>query len=109
MVNFYRDLWEKRAHHIAPINDLTKNKKKGPIVWSPEAETAFENIKKIVAEDDMMHYPGFNQVFEIHTNSSDYQMGAIISQMGIRWHTGLRNYQIYKISIQQLIKNYLQL
>ena len=61
---------------------MTKNKKKGPITWTPEAEKAFEDIKKIIAEDAMLHYPDFNQVFEIHTDSSDYQMGAIISQKG---------------------------
>ena len=70
----------KRAQHLAPINTLTKNKKKGPIVWSPEANKAFENTKKIVAGGAMLHYPHSNQAFEIHTDGSDYQMGAIISQ-----------------------------
>ena len=32
MINFYRDLWKKQAHHLAPIMDLTQNKKKGPII-----------------------------------------------------------------------------
>ena len=33
MVNFYRDLWPKRAHYLAPIMALTAGKKKnGPIV-----------------------------------------------------------------------------
>ena len=31
----------------------------------------------------MLHYPDFNMRFEIHTDSSEYQMGAIISQGGI--------------------------
>ena len=82
MINFYSDLWEKRAHYLVPINTLTRNKKKGLIIWSSEAEKVFEDIKKIVAEDAMLHYPDFNQAFEIHTDSSDYQMGVIISQKG---------------------------
>ena len=82
MINFYRDLWKKRAHHLAPIMDLTQNKKKGPVIRTEEANKAFEDIKKIVAEDAMLHYPDFNKPFELHTDSSDYQMGAIISQNG---------------------------
>lgn len=81
MIIFYQDLLEIRAHHLAPVMELTKIKK-GPIVWSEEANTAFEAIKKIVAEDAMLHYPNCNQPFRIHTDASDYQMGAIISQNG---------------------------
>ena len=82
MINFYRDLWKKRAHHLAPVMELTQNKKKGPITWTEEANKSFEDIKKIVAEDAMLHYPDFNKPFDIHTDSSEYQMGAIISQNG---------------------------
>ena len=80
MINFYRDFWKGRAHHLAPIMSLTKNKKKGPIVWSPEADKSFEDIKKICVEDSVLYYSNFNQAFEIHTDSSYYQMGAIITQ-----------------------------
>ena len=46
MINFYRDLWKKRAHHLAPVMELTQNKKKGPITWTEEASKSFEDIKK---------------------------------------------------------------
>ena len=83
MVNFYRDLWPKHAHYLAPILALTKGKKKNrPIVWTQEAIDAFEKIKTIIAEDAMFHYPEFNKEFEIYTDSSNYQMGAVISQDG---------------------------
>ena len=62
--------------------DLTQHKKKGPITWTEESNQAFEDIKKIVAEDAMLHYPDFNKPFELHTDSSNYQMGTIISQNG---------------------------
>ena len=83
MVNFYRDLWPKRAHYLALIMALTAGKKKnGPIIWTQEAIDSFEKIKTIIAEDAMLHYPDFNKEFEIHTDSSNYQMGAVISQGG---------------------------
>ena len=63
MINFYRNIWKGRAHHLAPSMSLTKGKKKGPIVWTVEAEEPFENIKKICAEDAMLYYPDFNEEF----------------------------------------------
>ena len=70
MVNFYRDLWPKRAHYLAPIMALTKGKKKnGSIVWTEEAIESFEKILKIIAEDPMLHYPDIGKEFEIHTVS----------------------------------------
>ena len=70
MVNFYRDLWPKRAHYLAPIMALTKGKKKnGSIVWTEEVIESFEKILKIIAEDPMLHYPDFGKEFEIHTDS----------------------------------------
>ena len=42
--------------------------------------TAFEVIKKIVAEDVILHYPYFAKQFEINTDCSNYQIGAIIKQ-----------------------------
>ena len=58
------------------------NKKKGALEWNPEAEKAFENIKIMVQQDALLHYPNFNKPFDIHTDSSEYQMGAVISQDG---------------------------
>ena len=83
MVNFYHDFWPKRAYYLAPIMALTKGKKKnGPIVWTEEAIESFEKIKTIIAEDAILHCPDFGKEFEIHTDSSNYQMGAVISQGG---------------------------
>ena len=62
--------------------DLTQNKKKGPITWTEEVKEELEDIKQICAEDAMLHYPGFNKPFELHTDSSEYQIGTIISLNG---------------------------
>ena len=86
IVNFYCDLWPKSAHYFAPIMALTQGKKKnGPVVWTQEAIDSFEKIKTIIADDAMLHYPDFNKELEIHTDSSNYQMGVVISQ---KWEIG---------------------
>jgi RNase H-like domain found in reverse transcriptase len=38
--------------------------------------------KKIIAREVMLAYPDFNKRFEIHTDASHYQLGAVISQQG---------------------------
>ena len=44
------------------------------------AEQAFEDIKKICVEGAMLYYSDFNKPFDIHTDTSKYQLGAVISQ-----------------------------
>ena len=36
----------------------------------------------MVQQDALLHYPDFNKPFDIHIDSSEYQMGAVISQGG---------------------------
>ena len=50
LVNFYRDLWKQRAHHMAPLTKLIV-REKGPIKWNQKAFKAFNKIKEICAED----------------------------------------------------------
>ena len=82
LVNFYRDLFRGRAHYLAPMTELLKGVKRGPIKWTDEAIAAFHKVKEIAAKDALLHFPDFNKKFVIYTDSSDYQLGAIISQEG---------------------------
>jgi hypothetical protein len=83
LVQYYRDLWEKRAHILAPFSNLIKRAtKNGPIIWIDELEQAFLQIKKMVVTDTLLAYPDFSKEFEIHTDASNYQLGATIRQNG---------------------------
>ena len=81
IVNYYRDMWVKRSHVLAPLASLTSNKTKWH--WGPQQDIAFNTAKKIIAREVMLAYPDFNAPFEIHTDASHYQLGAVISQKGI--------------------------
>ena len=85
MVNFYRDMWHRRSHLLAPLSDLlgggSKHKTK-KITWTSVHKKAFQDIKKVLSEEVMLAFPNFNKPFDIHTDSSDYQLGAVISQDG---------------------------
>jgi hypothetical protein len=50
--------------------------------WGPEAEKAFQQIKEVISEQVMLTFPKFGEQFDIHTDASDVQLGAVISQKG---------------------------
>jgi hypothetical protein len=78
MVNYYRDMWIHRSHLMTPLSALTTVKKKWK--WEREHQKAFDDIKKIIARETILAYPDFSKPFVIHTDASDYQLGAVISQ-----------------------------
>ena len=43
---------------------------------------AFVEINLIVARDNLLTYPDFNETFKINTDASALQLGAVISQKG---------------------------
>ena len=80
IVNYYRDMWVRRSHVLAPLASLTSNKSKWN--WGPSQEIAFNTAKKIIAREVMLAYPDFSKPFQIHTDASHHQLGAVISQDG---------------------------
>ena len=48
--------------------------------WTNVKQMAFDKIKQIVRCETLLSYPDFNLPFEIHTNASHTQLGAVISQ-----------------------------
>ena len=80
MVNYYRDMWPKRSHLLAPLSALTSSKVKWN--WTDKCQLAFEDMKELIARETLLTYPDFNKPFEIHTDASQVQLGACISQEG---------------------------
>ena len=48
--------------------------------WTDVKQMAFDKIKQIVRHETLLSYPDFNLPFEIHTDASHTQLGAVISQ-----------------------------
>ena len=80
IVNYYRDMWVRRSHVLAPLASLTS--KNTAWSWGPNQEVAFQTAKKIIAREVMLSCPDFTQPLVIHADASHYQLGAVISQGG---------------------------
>ena len=80
LVNYYRDMWKRRSHVLAPLSKLTKLNRKKRLPWGDDQQRSFEEIKQIIANEVILAYPDFNKSFEIHVDASDVQLGAVISQ-----------------------------
>ena len=80
VINYYRYMWPRWSHTLAPLTKLkyiNRNFK-----WKIFEQDAFVKIKLIVAHDTLLTYPDFNETFEIHTDASAFQLGAVIIHKG---------------------------
>ena len=78
MINFYRDMWQKRSELLAPLTALTSKNVKND--WKEEHQKCFDAIKRVIGREVLLGCPDFNALFEIHTDASKLQLGAVISQ-----------------------------
>jgi hypothetical protein len=76
---------------LAPLTDLVgecketkttrmnKTKKKS-WQWDPIHQQAFDNVKAAIAKKTVLAYPDFPKPFEIYTDASSTQLGAVITE-----------------------------
>jgi hypothetical protein len=79
-VTYYCDMWPKRSHTLTPLTELTS---KGKFLCKDRHQQAFEQVKTLMAKDALLApYPNYNLPFEIYTDASDFQLGAVKMQSG---------------------------
>ena len=65
---------------MAPLSEMLRGVKRGAVKWIDEAEKSFEKVKEIATKDALLYFPDFNKKIVIYTDSSNYQLDAIVSQ-----------------------------
>ena len=91
MVQYYRDFWARQSNMLAPLTSLVgecgqtkvsqaKGTKKVPWHWDKVHQKAFDHVKATIAKEVVLAYPDFSKVFEIYTDASSKQLGAVITQ-----------------------------
>jgi hypothetical protein len=91
MVKYYHDLWARRSKKLAPLTALVgecgqakvtraKGTNKAPWHWDKVHQRAFNLVKATIAREVVLAYPDYSKVFEIYTDTSSKQLGAVITQ-----------------------------
>ena len=78
MVNFYRYMWKRRSHVLAPLSELSG--KKAAFKWKDEHTKAFNRVKAIVCKEVLLSFPDYTKRFQLYVDASDKQLGAVLMQ-----------------------------
>ena len=73
-------MWIRHSDVLSPLTKLTSKEAKWR--WTDEEQKSFDTMKRIVGQEMLLAYPNFNEIFDIHTDTSHTQLGAVISQKG---------------------------
>ena len=65
---------------VVPLTRLTYIKRK--FEWTQVKQGDFEKNNWIVARNNLLSYPYYNETFKICTNVSAFQLGEVVSQKG---------------------------
>lgn len=78
---WYRRFVPNFSTVAGPLNKLTSNSKKAPpFKWTPEADAAFNALKECLVTAPVLSCPDYSLPFEVHTDASDYGVGAMLTQ-----------------------------
>ena len=80
MVHYYRDMWPRRSHVLAPLTEAYSGPKGRKISWNDALEISFKKLKCMISAETLLSYPDWKILFTVHTDASDKQLGAVISQ-----------------------------
>ena len=73
-------MWSRLSHTLAPLTKTLSSKMK--LKWTNIEQDVFEEIKRIVSHNILLAYPDFNKEFKTHTDTCDFQLGAVVIHNG---------------------------
>ena len=80
MVQYYRDMWPKISHVLAPLTEAASGPKGRKILRNDGLEISFKELKRRVSAETLLSYPDWKLLFIVHTDAYDKKLGAVISQ-----------------------------
>lgn len=80
--SWYRRFIPNFSSIAGPLNKLTSTKKNSPpFDWSKEANASFLELKRLLVQAPILACPNFELPFEVHTDASDFGVGAMLCQV----------------------------
>ena len=80
MFQYYRDMWPRRSHILAPLTEVASGPKGIKILWNDALESSFKELKQMVSTETPLSYLDWKLPFTVHTDAYNKQLGAFISQ-----------------------------
>jgi hypothetical protein len=75
-------MWKRHSQILSPLTEVSSGPKNTKLTWTDDLKKAFHEFKQMVARETLLNYPDWSKPFDIHTDASDRQLGAVISQNG---------------------------
>ena len=81
LIGYFRKFVPNYAQIAKPLTELTKGNSQN-VIWSQEAQTSLDRLKKALTSEPILSLPGFkNGQFAVTTDASSKGIGAILSQI----------------------------
>ena len=78
LASYYRTFVCNFANIACPLHNLTK--KGATFLWTPECETAFQELKRALTSAPILVAPSDNGQYVLDTDASDIALGAVLQQ-----------------------------
>lgn len=79
--SWYRRFIPNFSALVSPLNRLTsQGKNAAPFSWTEKEEDAFNKLKHHLVSAPILACPDYTKPFEVHTDASDYGIGAMLTQ-----------------------------
>ena len=80
LASYYRRFIDNFASIAKPLTELTKSKGNLCFRWTPEAETAFNQLKGLLIKAPILGCPDFKSPFIMQTGASNSRIGVVLAQ-----------------------------
>lgn len=78
MCNYYRKFIKNYSEISLPLTRLLS--KKVEFQWTKECQDAFNLLRNAISENAVLSFPQFEKTIYLHTDASNYVIGAVLSQ-----------------------------